>query len=214
MALISHYPLNENHIDLVINKDNSQIINGDCNNISIITLFTDNDKAILASQLDANNISYINAAKNIESFVKAFKPCYYKDALEKVKSEYSLLMDAYDTKINGFEGIRDIPVYYGKKIIYSAWKYHFPTFFNIDFGVREENSLKYINSGVVFGKTNDLLEFYKNLSEYIKQNYNDTDCYVKDYEQYWIYRFLSENKKVAETVGIDYDTKLAVSLPY
>ena len=64
------------------------------------------------------------------------------------------------------------------------------------------------------GKTNDLLEFYKDLSEYIKQNYNDTDCYVKDYEQYWIYRFLSENKNVAETVGVDYDTKLAVSLPY
>lgn len=212
MALITHYPLNENHIDLVIKKDNSQIINGDGNNLSIITLFTDNDKAILASQLDANNIGYINAAENIESFVKAFKPCYYKDALEKVKSEYALLMDAYDTKVNGFEGIRDIPSYYGKKIIYSAWKYHFPTFFNVDFGVGEENPLKYINSGVVFGRTEDLLAFYRVLSDYIKQNYEKDDCYVKDFEQYWIYKFLSENKEIAKTVGIDYDSKLVETM--
>ncbi len=212
MALISHYPLNENHIDFVIKKDNSQIINGDGNNLSIITLFTDNDKAILASQLDANNIGYINAAENIESFVKAFKPCYYKDALEKVKSEYALLMDAYDTKVNGFEGIREIPAYYGKKIIYSAWKYHFPTFFNVDFGVVEENPLKYINSGVVFGRTEDLLAFYLVLSDYIKQNYENDDCYVKDFEQYWVYKFLSENKEIAKTVGIDYDSKLAETM--
>ena len=212
MALITHYPLNENHIDLVIKKDNSQIINGDGSNLSIITLFTDNDKAILASQLDANNIGYINAAENIESFVKAFKPCYYKDALEKVKSEYALLMDAYDTKVNGFEGIRDIPSYYGKKIIYSAWKYHFPTFFNVDFGVGEENSLKYINSGVVFGRTEDLLAFYQVLSDYIKQNYEKDDCYVKDFEQYWVYKFLSENNEIAKSVGIDYDSKLVETI--
>ena len=155
---------------------------------------------------------YINAAENIESFVKAFKPCYYKDALEKVKSEYALLMDAYDTKVNGFEGIRDIPSYYGKKIIYSAWKYHFPTFFNVDFGVGEENSLKYINSGVVFGRTEDLLAFYQVLSDYIKQNYEKDDCYVKDFEQYWVYKFLSENNEIAKSVGIDYDSKLVETI--
>lgn len=213
MALITHYPLNEHHA-MFNGKDEMTTVNGDSNNITIVTLFTDKDKAMLASQLEKNNIGYINAAENVDYFVKAFKPIYYNDALDDVKTEYVLLMDAYDTVVTSFDGMSGVPIYYGKKLVYSAWKYHFPTYFDVDFGVSEDNQLKYLNSGVVFGKTSDVKSFYNLLSEYIQQNYVETDSDEKDYEQYWIYRFLKENKTIAENVGIDYDEKLVTSMPF
>ena len=130
-------------------------------------------------------------------------------ALDNVTTEYTVIMDAYDSVVNSFEGIEDIPETYNKKIVYGAWWMHFPTYFDVDFG--SNNNLKYLNSGVVIGKTSDLKEFYGALSAYIQENYSNSTHWLKDYEQYWIYKFLV--KYGSENIGIDYNEILTVNYP-
>ena len=207
MAKIEHYPfLGLFHGDKKIDKEGG-ILNKNTN-LSIITSFTEKDKAILAQQLEKSGINYINAASKVTEFVKAFKPRYYAEALENVNTEYVLIMDSYDTIINSIDDISSCLEEYGKDMLYAAWKTHFPTYFDIDFSVPQDNNKKYINSGVFFGKTSAVKEFYDALSNYIESEYENSNHWLKDFEQYWIYKFLTENEQYLEKLGIDYNETL------
>ena len=159
MALIEHFPF----VGIRDNKKNEEKIESNID-LSIITSFTERDKAILADQLEDNNIEYINAAENVNDFNKAFKPIYYYDALKDVSTEYVLIIDSYDTIIYGIDDMPSYLNHYDKDMIYSAWNAHFPTFIDFDFSVPENNELKFLNSGVVFGKT-----------EFVKQYFHDVE---------------------------------------
>lgn len=198
-AKIMHYPIihTSDDIELPTISDNS--------NVGIVTTFSDREKAILVNQLEENNIGYINAADGVENFIKAYKPVYYYNVLKGVKTEYVLIIDSYDSVINRLKGIEDLLEPYGKNVIYGAWHFHFPASIDVDFGVPEDNELKYLNSGTLFGKTKDVKAFYKALSEYIEANYNTDDSQFKNMEQYWIHKFLSENPNWVSKVGIDYN---------
>lgn len=207
MEKIKHYPMIHPSTDV----DLPSITNND--KVTIVTSFTDKDKAILINQLEESSIDYINAAENVETFIKAYKPTYYYNALKNVNTEYVLILDSYDSIINDLNGIQDLIESYNKKVIYGSWNTHFPTYFDVDFNVPEDNDKKYLNSGVVIGKTSDLKEFYNELSTYIQDNYQNSTHWLKDYEQYWIYKFLVEHKEYAENVGVDYNEALVVNCP-
>jgi hypothetical protein len=196
--------IGENEVINIEDKELSKSIS-----LSIITSFTDKEKAILAKELENNNIDYINAAADVENFVKAFKPVYYYDALKNVDTEYVLIIDGYDTVLNSIDEMPSCLEHYGKDMLYSSWKNHFPTYFDVDFSVPEDNERKYLNSGVFFGKTSEAKKFYKALSDYINAEYEDSDHWLKDFEQYWLYKFITENKSVLTKLGIDYDEVLA-----
>lgn len=133
--------------------------------ISVITAFTDKNLAITALQLELSNMPYINACPEGKTdWTNIEKIQCYVDALEKTTSEYSLLVDGYDVLffkdiddefISKFESL-------GKKIIYNATKNNHP---NITIDMLENRDqlgeFKYLNAGVAFGKTQDLLDFYK-----------------------------------------------------
>ena len=205
MALIEHFPflgMTNREMKEKGGKVNKSI------SLSIITSFTDKDKSVLAKQLEESNIDYINASENVETFVKAFKPIYYAEALKNVDTEYVLIMDSYDTILESIDDMPSCLGYYGKDMLYSSWRTHFPTYFDVDFSVPQDNNKKYLNSGVFFGKTSDAKEFYTNLSNYIKANYETSDHWLKNFEQYWLYKFLSENAQYLDKLGIDYEEKL------
>lgn len=133
--------------------------------ISVITTFTNKTQAITALQLELSNMPYVNACpEGVESWTNIDKIKYYVDALEQTTSEYALLVDGYDVLffksldeafIQKFEELNT-------KVLFNATKNNHPNM-KIDF-IEDRDSLgefKYLNAGVVFGKAQDLLKFYK-----------------------------------------------------
>lgn len=206
MALIEHFPYEG--IKKNINKKIELNID-----LSIITSFTSKNDAKLINQLEENNIKYINAAEGLKEFKKAFKPIYYNNVLKDVTTEYVLIIDSYDSIIYNIDNMPSCLNHYDKDMIYGAWFLHFPTFIDFDFDVPKNNSLKYLNSGVFFGKTEEVKKYYSLLSEYIDSGYNLSNNYLKDYEQYWIYKYLSNNKDLFNNLGIDFDELLVKNNP-
>lgn len=139
--------------------------------VSVITVFTDKEKAVGSLQLEASCQAYVNAY-NAEEENKAWsnpdKIKYYIDTLEKTTTEYALLMDGYDVVF-----IKDIDEEFieafnkmGKRIIYNATKNNYPRItLNDEYS---NNEYKYLNAGLVFGYTRDLLSFYKKVYELTK----------------------------------------------
>ena len=156
--------------------------------ISVITNYTNKDEAITALQLENSCMPYVNACKNTEGkWTNVNKIRNYVDALEQTVSEYSLLVDGYDVlffKDLGEEFIEKF-LCFNKKILFNATKNNYPNF-EID---KVENrdllgEFKYLNAGVVFGKTEDLLAFYKEVLEKTKDDtirnpWNSEQLYIR-----------------------------------
>ena len=156
--------------------------------ISVITNYTNKDEAITALQLENSCMPSVNACKNTEGkWTNVNKIRNYVDALEQTVSEYSLLVDGYDVlffKDLGEEFIEKF-LCFNKKILFNATKNNYPNF-EID---KVENrdllgEFKYLNAGVVFGKTEDLLAFYKEVLEKTKDDtirnpWNSEQLYIR-----------------------------------
>lgn len=170
--------------------------------VSVITVFTEKEKAVGAIQLESSNQAYVNAYKEENKpWSNPDKIKYYIDVLEKTTSEYALLMDGYDVVfiknideefIKAFEGIN-------KRIIFNATKNNYPKItLNDEYS---NNEFKYLNAGLVFGYTADLLSFYKKAYELTK------DLKIMNpwkSEQLYI-RLAAKNN---ENVGIDSECRL------
>lgn len=173
--------------------------------IAVIMAFTDKSKAITALQLELNNIEYVNACnEEVTKWSNVMKIKYYINALEKTIEEYSLLVDAYDVLF--FKDLDEEFIYkfnqMNIEVLYNATKNNYPNIEIEDNNKRGELSdFKYLNAGVVFGKTEDLLKLYKEILEVsdrktIMNPWNSEQLYV---------RIAVEEKK---HVGIDTECKL------
>ncbi|MDE7264618.1 MAG: hypothetical protein K2N64_08160 [Anaeroplasmataceae bacterium] len=173
--------------------------------VGVITTFTDKNQAITALQLELSNMPYVNACPEGKTeWTNIDKIKCYVDALEKSTNEYSLLVDGYDVLF--FKNIDDEFISkfesMGKKIMFNATKNNHP---NVSIDVVENRDelgeFKYLNAGVVFGKTEDLLEFYKEVLEMTSR---------KDIMNPWrseqLYVRMTANGK--EYVGFDYNCLL------
>lgn len=137
--------------------------------ISVITAFTNKDKAITALQLELSSMPYVNACPaDVKVWTNILKIKFYVEALEQTTSEYSLLVDGYDVLffrnldesfIQKFEELKT-------KVLFNATKNNHPNM-EIDFVENRAalGAFKYLNAGVVFGKTSDLLKCYKKVLE-------------------------------------------------
>ena len=133
--------------------------------VSVITNFTNKKQAITALQLELSNMPYVNACpKETKKWSNVDKIKNYVDTLEKTTSEFSLLVDGYDVLF--FRDIDDEFIQkfneMHKKILFNATKNNHPNF-EIDYVENREElgEFKYLNAGVVFGRTEDLLSFYR-----------------------------------------------------
>lgn len=173
--------------------------------ISVITAFNKKENAIAALQLELSSASYTNACTNFEKeWNNVDKIGYYVEELSKTTSEYTLLVDANDVIF--FKNLDDDFIQkfesMNKKIIFNATKNNHPNF-ELD-KVENRDALgefKYLNAGVVFGRTEDLLAFYKEALENSKR---------KDIMNPWkseqLFIRMTANGK--EYVGFDYQCVL------
>lgn len=167
-------------------------------NITILTIFTNRAKSVLINQLDHNNTGYVNAFtdEHCGVFLHNTKMQYYKNALSNINTEYVLIVDAYDTLINSLDDLVDRFKTLNCDIVFNSCAVRFP---NVDIEQEGTGLYKYINSGICFGKTNKVLEFYSeccNKCDSLSQN----DSYKS--EQYVFRNVINEGKF---NVSVDYD---------
>lgn len=171
--------------------------------VSVIMAYNNEEKAITALQLKLSNQAYENACTNKEkAWTNIDKIKYYVDALEKTLSEYTLLVDAYDVVF--FKNIDDefIEKYktMNKEIVFNATKNNYPNL-TIEGEKLGEGEFKYLNAGIAFGKTEKLLELYK---EALRQTQREDIINPWKSEQLFV-RLSAINN---ENVGIDSECKL------
>lgn len=156
--------------------------------ISVITAFNDKTQAITALQLELSGMPYVNACpEGTENWTNVDKIRYFVSALEQTTTEYSLLVDAYDVLF--FNNLDEIFIHkfnnMGTKILYNATKNNHPNI-EIDYVENRDElgEFKYLNAGIVFGKTADLLAFYKEVLDLttkktIMNPWNSEQLYVR-----------------------------------
>ena len=174
------------HMDLVTEYSSKKVVITP--KVSVITAYNDKTQAITALQLELSGMPYVNACpEGTTSWTNIDKIKYYVSALEQTTSEYSLLVDAYDVLF--FNNIDEVFIQkfnaMGTKILFNATKNNHP---NLDADyVENRDSLgefKYLNAGVAFGKTADLLAFYKEvltltMDKTIRNPGNSEQLYVR-----------------------------------
>ncbi|MDE5565953.1 MAG: hypothetical protein K2H02_00235 [Anaeroplasmataceae bacterium] len=173
--------------------------------VSVITNYTQKEQAITALQLELSNMPYVNACpEETQKWSNVNKIKNYVDALEKTTSEYSLLVDGYDVLF-----FRDIDDEFierfneiNKKILFNATKNNHPNF-DIDFVEQRDDlgEFKYLNAGVVFGRTEDLLSFYKEVLELTQK-----DNIMNPWQSEQLYVRMAANGK--EDIAFDYECNL------
>jgi len=174
------------HMDLVAEYSSKRITISP--RISVITAFTDKTQAITALQLELSGMPYVNACpEGTTKWTNVDKIKYFVSALEKTTTEYSLLVDAYDVLF--FNNVDEVFIQkfinMGTKILYNATKNNHPNL-AVDY-VENRDALgefKYLNAGIVFGKTTDLLAFYKEVlalttDKSIRNPWNSEQLYVR-----------------------------------
>lgn len=140
--------------------------------LDIITFFNNNQNAMLAQQLEKNNIQYINGFDNFDKkWDNRLKiKCAIK-ALEKCENDIILLCDANDVLINSFDDILEKFKESEKRILFNASTNNFPDIL-ID-KVRDRDffgKFRYFNAGCCIGYKKDLIEFYENCQKFLETN--------------------------------------------
>ncbi len=154
--------------------------------IAVIMAYNNKEEAITALQLELNNQLYINACQDFEKkWSNIDKIKYYVDALSKTTNEYSLLVDAFDVLF--FKDIDESFIekfkLFNKNIAFNATKNNYPNM-KISGESLGGGEFKYLNAGIVFGYTEDLLRLYKEildltLSENIINPWESEQLYVR-----------------------------------
>ena len=160
---ILHFPGEASHIKeywLTLIEEKSSFANVD--NLTIITFATDENNSPLINQLKRNNINYINAVDDKSDWVNTKKIGYLLNALEKVETEYVLILDGYDVVIQDLNNILDKFKTLNHRIIFNATHNNYP---NIEIDkIPNRESLGdfcYLNAGGCIGYKEDIQKFYQ-----------------------------------------------------
>lgn len=182
-------------------------------NVTLITCVDDDsvayDKSPLIRQLNKNNIPFINAAehKDVYPWVNNKKIKLLYDALQKVETEYCLILDGIDVTINtDLSDIIEVYKTYGKKIIYNATPWAHPHVI-LDLVLnRKELYGKYcfLNAGCCVGETKALQDFYGEILDIFNKTNKDEDPYWES-EQYFVRKAFAKH---LDTIFFDYDCKI------
>lgn len=131
--------------------------------LEIITSFNLRERAILANQLEKNGVPYINKVKPGCQWNNTMKIKAILEALDEVKSDYVLIMDANDVLISGsLKSLLTKFKTYNRKMIFNATKNNYPnTIVDIVPDRDSRKEFKYLNAGVCISETKFARTFYK-----------------------------------------------------
>lgn len=166
--------------------------------ISILTVAAYNFTPVFCAQLKVNHLNYYSKQEELKFEVNADKIDIYKHLLETITTDYCLLADSKDSCIikdldqefiNKFEAM-NIP------FIVCKDRYLYPRFI-----IPGEPYKTYgICSGLIFGKTHELLYYFTKLSEFkakITAKYN-IDSEIAKSDQFWMRLYDLERKEFTQ----------------
>ena len=194
--------------------ENQKIILPD--NVSIVSPITSDIAATapIHVQCEKSGVKYINSdIVDDQPWTLRGKPAHICNALEKVETEYCLVLDGNDVVFCGdASDILDKYKYYGRDIIFTTNTQAFPRVKveTID-GYSDDEDRRtlwgqccFINAGMCIGKTESLKTFYKELNELIQS----TNI---PYEQWHVRKMWDMHQ---DTVFIDYRCKMFATLNF
>lgn len=217
---ISHFQgTSQDRLDTLISKinDTSVLDNFPSNELSIITVYTDEDKCILSKQLKKFGIPFINGITGKEDRV-ANKPWempdkiyYILNALSMVKTEYVLILDGYDVLINSFDNILyKFKNLYSVRMLFNATKNNYPNVLVDRIHDRDwRGDFRYFNAGCAIGYTSDFLAFYQECYKIRSQIPN-----IWDSEQYILRNIFAKYSEDLTNSPIDFDWKCDIFQTY
>lgn len=176
------------------------------NNVSIISPMTDDyiKRSPLHLQCYNSGIEYFNSdIINNKPWQKQGKPIYIADALNKISTNYCLILDGIDTVFcNSANNIIEELNSYKRKVIYNAGLVNYPNKDILEyFGTENKLNPKlfyHINGGACIGETEQLKIFYNDLASRVE--HTPYKCEQVPLRILW--------KKYQEDIFIDYKFKI------
>lgn len=170
-------------------------------NITIISPITPEQipYSPLVGQLVNNNYKYLNIVYNrYMRWEKANKAKLIYDSLLQCETEYALILDGNDVVImDDLTDLVDRFNKYNKKVLFNPTFYMFPHIKVDDVPNREQlGKYCYLNAGCAFGKTIDLINFYKEVKKEINKDNTPVDS-----EQYYVRKVFNKHQ---DEVFFDY----------
>ena len=139
------------------------------NNLQIVTCSNNEENSILIRQLRINRIPYINVVPQYCQWDNRDKIKYIIDALDRVTSEYVLILDANDVLLED-NLIMTLKAFIdsGKRLIYNATRSNYP---EVRIGIvkdfKKRGKFRYFNAGCCIGYTEYAKKFYRHALKYI-----------------------------------------------
>ncbi|MFM8759713.1 MAG: glycosyltransferase domain-containing protein [Methylophilaceae bacterium] len=175
-------------------------LKGDCSddiqkpkNLTVITFNNQNEEMLLERRLNASKSEFLVLGKGLKEWRNPMKIELLKEGLQRVQTEYVLVMDASDVVISG--SLARIVVEFKKfecEVLYNASSYVYPA--EDRYSVMEDKIYQglfsHLNSGCFIGRTNYCLNLYREVSEYSdeiteRHHYSDQikikPFYIKNY---------------------------------
>ena len=190
---------------VVESQKNNLVIKDD--DISVIVIATKNyvKDSVVIHQLTFNNIKYYNGAQYLDEskWNNTLKIGYILNNLNKIKTKYTLILDARDTLLCDNLGKNFIQKFkkFNTKILFNSSAYRYPSWVAVN---KMDNSSKlepgvkpFLNSGVCFGETLALRSLYS----VIKQAY-DSYGYLTTSEQLLVKVGIA-NANLIKSVALD-----------
>ena len=177
--------------------------------ISIVSIMTDDvmDKSPLHKQLTNSDIKYYNVQIG-KQWINKHKPRYVVEALKQCPTTFTLVTDGNDVVlVDDLDNLVLPFLSYEKSIIYNATSNRFPDipleyipYVDDAPGIRQVlfGPFCYLNAGVCFGYTQDLIGFYEAVAE-------ATDLENVPSEQYYVRKLFGLNQ---DKVFFDYDCRM------
>jgi len=181
---IFHFPGSASHfkeywIELLEKKSTFK----DVENLTIITFATNEDESPLISQLKRNGVKYINAVNSEKDWVNTQKIQYLLNALEKVTTDYVLILDGYDVVIQDLNEIIEKFKSLNYRIIFNATHNNYPEM-EIDKiqSIEKLGEFCYLNAGGCIGYREDIRRFYGevlDIQNKVENPYNSEQLLVR-----------------------------------
>lgn len=157
--------------DKFIDNIKSKSIEDFPEDLTILSVWTTDEKCILYQQLKENNIPIINGyIPREEKWSNPYKITCILEALKNIKTKYVLILDGYDVVINTWDNIIEKFLNYNAGVVFNTSKNNYPLYFG---DVTSNNSIskfKYLNAGCCIGYTDKLIQFYTEVAEYYKEH--------------------------------------------
>lgn len=139
--------------------------------ITLLSIWTTDEKCILYQQLKNNNIEIVNGyIPREEKWSNPYKITCILEALKNIKTKYTIILDGYDVVINSWDHIIEKFLNYNAGVVFNTSKNNYPPYFGDVVDSGNISKFKYLNAGCCIGYTDKLIDFYNEVADYYEKH--------------------------------------------